>query len=132
MPGELGPDRDPQGTRRVGDPVGPIRRSQAGTVEGLGGNTALRDAHALCAALTAADRGEEPLLQALRAYEADLLRFGLRTVREAVRDTEAAITRAVLKRSATRWFSRTRAAVPPLGRAVFGESRGLSVGVTTP
>jgi 2-polyprenyl-6-methoxyphenol hydroxylase-like FAD-dependent oxidoreductase len=90
-------------------------------VGGLGGNTALRDAHRLCAALTAVDRGEQPLDDALRAYEADMSRYGFQTVREAVRNTEAAITRNVLKRSAARWFFRTCGAVPPLGRAIFRE-----------
>ena len=90
-------------------------------VGGLGGNAALRDAHRLCAALTAADRGEEPLPQALRAYEADMLRHGFETVREVVRNTEAAITRSALKRSTARWFFRACGAVPPVGRAVFGK-----------
>ncbi|MCA2223957.1 FAD-dependent oxidoreductase [Nonomuraea aurantiaca] len=90
-------------------------------VGGLGGNTALRDAHRLCAALTAADHGEESLPQALRAYEADMLRYGFETVREVVRNTEGAITRSALKRSTARWFFRTCGAVPLLGRAVFGE-----------
>ncbi|MEV6034155.1 FAD-dependent monooxygenase [Nonomuraea sp. NPDC052116] len=90
-------------------------------VGGLGGNAALRDAHRLCAALTAADRGEQPLPQALRAYEADMLRHGFDSVREVVRNTDAALERSPLKRSATRWFFRACGAVPPLGRAVFGE-----------
>ena len=90
-------------------------------VGGLGGNTALRDAHRLCAALTAADRGEESLRRVLHAYEADMLRYGFETVREVVRNTDAAIVRHPLKRSATRWFFRACGAVPPLGRAVFGE-----------
>ncbi|SDK84479.1 FAD-dependent oxidoreductase [Nonomuraea jiangxiensis] len=90
-------------------------------VGGLGGNTALRDAHRLCAALTAADRGEEPLHRALHAYEADMLHHGFDTVREVVRNTGAAIDRSPLRRAATRWFFRSCGAVPPLGRAVFGE-----------
>ncbi|MFF0307751.1 FAD-dependent oxidoreductase [Streptosporangium sp. NPDC004379] len=88
-------------------------------VGGLGGNTALRDAQRLCTALVTADRGERPLLQALHAYEADMLRYGFGTVRESVRNTEAAITRNTLKRSASRFFFRVCGAVPPLGRAVF-------------
>ncbi|MEV0391232.1 hypothetical protein, partial [Nonomuraea sp. NPDC050643] len=80
---------------------------------------ALRDAHRLCAALTAADRGEQPLTRALRAYEAEMLREGFATVGQVVRDTEAAITRSALKRSAARWFFRACGAVPPLGRAMF-------------
>jgi 2-polyprenyl-6-methoxyphenol hydroxylase-like FAD-dependent oxidoreductase len=93
-------------------------------VGGLGGNAALRDAHRLCAALTAADRGEQPLPRALRAYEADLLRQGFDTVREVVRNTDAALVRNPLKRSATRWFFRACGAVPPLGRAVFAARTG--------
>ncbi|MEV0202247.1 FAD-dependent monooxygenase [Nonomuraea sp. NPDC050691] len=88
-------------------------------VGGLGGNTALRDAQRLCAALTAVRGGEKPLLQALRDYEEDMLRHGFDTVREAVRNTEAAITRNALKRSAARGFFRACGAVPPLGRAVL-------------
>ncbi|MER5622903.1 NAD(P)/FAD-dependent oxidoreductase [Streptosporangium sp. NPDC002544] len=90
-------------------------------VGGLGGNTALRDAHRLCTALTAAARGEQPLAQALRAYEEDMLRHGFDTVREVVRNTEAAITRSAVKRSTARWFFRTCGIIPPLGRMVFGE-----------
>lgn len=70
---------------------------------------------------TGADRGEEPLPQALRVYEADMLRHGFETVHEVVRNTEAAITRSALKRSTARWFFRACGAVPPVGRAVFGE-----------
>ncbi|MFB4273749.1 MULTISPECIES: FAD-dependent oxidoreductase [unclassified Nonomuraea] len=90
-------------------------------VGGLGGNTALRDAHRLCAALAAADRGDMPLRQALHAYEAEMLRHGFRTVREVVRNTGAAITRSPVRRSASRWFFRACGAVPPLGRAALGE-----------
>ncbi|PRX63738.1 2-polyprenyl-6-methoxyphenol hydroxylase-like FAD-dependent oxidoreductase [Nonomuraea fuscirosea] len=90
-------------------------------VGGLGGNTALRDAHRLCAALIAADRGELPLSRTLHDYEADMLHHGFDTVREVVRNTDAAIDRNPLRRAMTRWFFRTCGAVPPLGRAVLGE-----------
>ncbi|GAA1614750.1 NAD(P)/FAD-dependent oxidoreductase [Nonomuraea maheshkhaliensis] len=90
-------------------------------VGGLGGNTALRDAHRLRTALIAADRGEQPLARALHDYETDMLRHGFDTVRAVVRNTDAAIDRNPLRRAATRWFFRTCGAVPPLGRAVFGE-----------
>jgi hypothetical protein len=57
----------------------------------------------------------------LGAYEADMLRHGFETVREVVRNTEAAITRSALKRSTARRFFRACGAIPPLGRAVFGK-----------
>jgi hypothetical protein len=50
-----------------------------------------------------------------------MLRHGFETVREVVRNTEAAITRSALKRSATRRFFRACGAIPPLGRAAFGK-----------
>ncbi|MEU4195393.1 FAD-dependent monooxygenase [Kribbella sp. NPDC026611] len=90
-------------------------------VGGLGGNTALRDAQHLCAALTAVHKGERSLGDALTDYEQGMLKHGFATVREAVRNTEGAITRNTLKRRAARTFFRVCGAVPPLGRAVFAD-----------
>ncbi len=48
---------------------------------GLGGNTALHDARTLTAALTAAARGERPLLSAVGAYEGRMREHGWAAVR---------------------------------------------------
>ncbi|MFC9691824.1 FAD-dependent oxidoreductase [Kribbella sp. NPDC056951] len=88
-------------------------------VGGLGGNTALRDAQHLCAALTAVHSGQRELSDALTEYEQEMVKHGFATVRESVRNTEGAITRNRVVRTAARTFFRTCGAIPPLGRAVF-------------
>ncbi|MET8006510.1 hypothetical protein [Nonomuraea glycinis] len=70
---------------------------------------------------SAADRSEEQSPRALSNYGADMLRNGFETVREVVRNTEAAITRSALKRSTTRRLFQVCGAIPPLGHAVFGK-----------
>lgn len=90
-------------------------------VGGLGGNTALRDAHHLCTALTAVHSGQRALADALTEYEQDMVKHGFETVREAVRNTEGAITRNPIVRTAARTFFRTCGAIPPLGRAAFAD-----------
>lgn len=90
-------------------------------VGGLGGNTALRDAQHLCTALTAVDSGQRELSDALTDYERDMLKHGFSTVREAVRNTEGAITMNPVTRTAARTFFRLCGTIPSLGRAVFGQ-----------
>lgn len=48
---------------------------------GIGGNTALRDAHLLCQQLIAAYSGEKALLRAIHDYEAEMLKYGFAAVR---------------------------------------------------
>ncbi|HEU5375097.1 MAG TPA: NAD(P)/FAD-dependent oxidoreductase [Ktedonobacteraceae bacterium] len=48
---------------------------------GSGANMALRDAQLLCETLTAIAQGERPLLQAMHAYEAQMLKDGFEAVR---------------------------------------------------
>lgn len=48
---------------------------------GIGGNTALRDAHLLCRQLIAANAGEKALLRAVHDYEAEMLKYGFAAVR---------------------------------------------------
>jgi salicylate hydroxylase len=54
---------------------------------GNGGNTALRDAQLLCAKLTAAARGETPLLEAIGEYEAQMREYGFAAVRTSLTAT---------------------------------------------
>jgi 2-polyprenyl-6-methoxyphenol hydroxylase-like FAD-dependent oxidoreductase len=52
---------------------------------GVGANTAARDASALCRALTAVDRGERPLPEAVGEYQAEMVRYGTEAVTMSLR-----------------------------------------------
>jgi 2-polyprenyl-6-methoxyphenol hydroxylase-like FAD-dependent oxidoreductase len=52
--------------------------------QGVGANTALRDAALLCHELTAAARGEKTLLKAVGDYEAEMLPYGTARVAESL------------------------------------------------
>jgi 2-polyprenyl-6-methoxyphenol hydroxylase-like FAD-dependent oxidoreductase len=52
--------------------------------QGVGANTALRDAALLCHELTAAARGEKTLLEAVGDYEAEMLPYGTARVAESL------------------------------------------------
>jgi 2-polyprenyl-6-methoxyphenol hydroxylase-like FAD-dependent oxidoreductase len=51
---------------------------------GIGGNTALRDASLLCQQLVIARNGEKPLLQAIHDYEAEMIKYGFKAVRDSM------------------------------------------------
>jgi salicylate hydroxylase len=86
---------------------------------GIGANVALKDAVRLCRALTAADRGERPLIDAIRGYEADMVDYGFRAVRTSLHAMNQAIVesrvQSVLSRAALRVIDR----VPAFKRAMF-------------
>jgi len=52
--------------------------------QGVGANTALRDAALLCRQLAAAHRGERPLLEAVAAYEAEMIPYGFARVADSL------------------------------------------------
>jgi 2-polyprenyl-6-methoxyphenol hydroxylase-like FAD-dependent oxidoreductase len=86
---------------------------------GIGANVALKDAVRLCRALTAADRGERPLIDGIHAYEADTIDYGFRAVRTSLHAMNQAIVesrvRSALSRAALRVIDR----VPAFKRAMF-------------
>jgi 2-polyprenyl-6-methoxyphenol hydroxylase-like FAD-dependent oxidoreductase len=86
---------------------------------GIGANVALRDAMRLCQALTAAQRGERPMLEAIHDYEAAMIDYGFRAVQSSLRAMQQAIVegrlRAMLARTALRIIDR----VPPLKRRML-------------
>ena len=86
---------------------------------GIGANVALKNAVRLCRALTAADRGERPLIDAIHGYETDMLDYGFRAVRTSLHAMNQAIVesrvRSVLSRTALRVIDR----VPALKRAML-------------
>jgi salicylate hydroxylase len=87
---------------------------------GIGANVALKDAVRLCRALTAANLGERPLLDALQAYETEMIEYGFRAVRTSLGAMRQAMPDSRLCLALSRAFLRTVNYVPPLKRRFFG------------
>jgi 2-polyprenyl-6-methoxyphenol hydroxylase-like FAD-dependent oxidoreductase len=88
-------------------------------VGGLGGNTALRDAHLLTRQLTAAHHGRRDPVSAIAAYEADMRVYGPAAVRRAARDAVQAASGGTVGAWGVRSWFRLCAAVPALRRRAF-------------
>jgi salicylate hydroxylase len=86
---------------------------------GIGANIALRDAALLCEKLTAANRGDIRLLQALHDYEREMIRHGFAAVRSSLKAVESATEESRLKRAITATVFRALNAFPALKRRVF-------------
>jgi salicylate hydroxylase len=86
---------------------------------GIGANVALKDAVRLCRALTAADRGERPLLDAIHGYEAEMLDYGFRAVRGSLRAMDQAIPRNNMRLLVSRTLFRVVNRVPLFKRWMF-------------
>ena len=88
---------------------------------GVGANTALRDAALLCRSLVAVRDGQRPLLEAVHAYEAEMIRYGFEAVLASRKqmDGNALVHRPVVGRvvlAAGRTALRVVNALPPLKR----------------
>jgi 2-polyprenyl-6-methoxyphenol hydroxylase-like FAD-dependent oxidoreductase len=88
-------------------------------LQGLGGNTALRDAAVLCHHLIEADRGRADLLAALHSYESAMLEYGFEAVRRSVQVTDGVASTSTLGRFAFRSVLRAADRFPPLHGALF-------------
>jgi 2-polyprenyl-6-methoxyphenol hydroxylase-like FAD-dependent oxidoreductase len=89
-------------------------------IGGLGGNTALRDAHLLSRQLGAAARGERDTLAAISEYESDMRDYGTAAVRFALAQKDLALSHGAVATTAARTWFRMCAAVPALRRRTFG------------
>lgn len=98
----------------LGDAIHPMP-----PVGGLGGNTAMRDAHLLCQLLTAADRGRLPLLDAIAHYEQEMREYGFAAVRASVHMQRQALSTGTLPTLATRSWFRLCRALSPVRRLTF-------------
>lgn len=87
---------------------------------GIGANVALRDAQLLTGALTAAARGERPLLEALHDYETQMLAYGFAAVRASLQAAEQTVSDNRVARTMARTVFRLAGALPPLKRKMFG------------
>lgn len=89
---------------------------------GVGANTALRDAALLTRCLSAAHRGERPLLDAIHDYETQMTDYGFHAVRaslQALKQQTSLESRPTL--AAARTALRLLNAVPPLKRRAFAD-----------
>jgi 2-polyprenyl-6-methoxyphenol hydroxylase-like FAD-dependent oxidoreductase len=91
--------------------------------QGVGANTALRDAALLCDQLVAAHQGSKPLLEAIDDYEAEMVPYGFARVADSLAQNgtsgddplyKPVIGRAML--AATRGYFRAVDRIPPLRR----------------
>jgi salicylate hydroxylase len=86
---------------------------------GIGANMALKDAVRLCTALTAANAGQRPLVEALHAYETEMIDYGFRAVRLSLEAMQRAMPDSRLRLAVSRGFLRTVNRVPLLKRRMF-------------
>lgn len=93
-------------------------------LQGLGGNTALRDASLLCRHLVAANSGDAALLTAIHDYETAMREYGAAAVRASLQATEYAISDSRMARSIFKTVLRVADAVPPLKHRMFPVTGG--------
>ena len=86
---------------------------------GIGANVALKDAVRLCRALTAADRGERPVIDAIQAYEAGMVDYGFRAVRTSLHAMNQAVMENRVKSALSRAALRIINHVPAFKRAMY-------------
>jgi 2-polyprenyl-6-methoxyphenol hydroxylase-like FAD-dependent oxidoreductase len=87
---------------------------------GIGANTALRDAAALRRALAAVARGQTDLIQALAAYERDMIGYGFAAVQRSLKDMDRFHAKGFLARTATKSIFRVVDQVALLKGAFLG------------
>jgi 2-polyprenyl-6-methoxyphenol hydroxylase-like FAD-dependent oxidoreductase len=88
--------------------------------QGLGGNTALRDARQLCRGLVAVSQGRAALLPTVRDYEAAMIAYGFDAVRRSRRVADVGVAPNRFGRDAFKLVLRIANAVPPLKQRMFG------------
>ncbi len=88
-------------------------------LQGLGGNTALRDAAVLAHHLARADRGQASLTEAIGTYERDMRQYAFEAVHGSLQMSESVASTNMLARIAFRTVLTTVNAVPPLGDLMF-------------
>ena len=89
-------------------------------LQGLGGNTALRDAALLGRRLIEANRGERELLAALQMYEEAMSGYAFEAVRRSRRIGELAVSDDPVGRSIFKIILRVADHLPALKRRMFG------------
>jgi 2-polyprenyl-6-methoxyphenol hydroxylase-like FAD-dependent oxidoreductase len=88
-------------------------------LQGLGGNTALRDAAVLRYHLVEADRGWDELVSAIHAYESGMLEYGFDAVQRSLQVSNAVTSSNVVGRTAFRVALRAADRLPWLHQRLF-------------
>jgi 2-polyprenyl-6-methoxyphenol hydroxylase-like FAD-dependent oxidoreductase len=83
---------------------------------GIGANVALKDALRLRDALVAADRGERDLIDALHAYEAGMIGYGFKAVRNSLRAMQQTTSDNAVALAVSRAAFRAIDRLPPVKR----------------
>ena len=91
-------------------------------IGGLGGNTALRDAHLLGSLLPAVHRGERELVAAIGDYEAEMREYGAAAVRYSLEQMDQALATGAAAKAGVRAFFRLCQLVPALRRRAFAKA----------
>jgi 2-polyprenyl-6-methoxyphenol hydroxylase-like FAD-dependent oxidoreductase len=81
---------------------------------GIGANTALRDAAALHQTLVAVTREQAELINALTAYERDMIEYGFTAVQASLNDMKRFHAKGLLTRTAVKFMLRAIDYMPPL------------------
>jgi 2-polyprenyl-6-methoxyphenol hydroxylase-like FAD-dependent oxidoreductase len=81
---------------------------------GIGANTGLRDADLLRRRLTAVSHGEQELIPAVHAYEAQMLDYGFAAVKRSLRNAQQAGSANRFGRIMFRGALRTMSVLPPI------------------
>jgi 2-polyprenyl-6-methoxyphenol hydroxylase-like FAD-dependent oxidoreductase len=81
---------------------------------GIGANVAIKDAVRLKRALAAVQSGQRDLMTALRGYEAEMLHYGFRAVRNSLKAMHQTVTDSVPGLMASRLTFRAINALPPV------------------
>jgi 2-polyprenyl-6-methoxyphenol hydroxylase-like FAD-dependent oxidoreductase len=92
-------------------------------LQGLGGSSALRDAGLLYHKLVDVDRGNSPLIPAIREYETAMVKYGFDAVRVSRRFADLVMSDNCLLRAAFKAALRLTSMVPPLKRLMFRRGR---------
>ena len=85
---------------------------------GIGANVAIKDAARLTRALVAAHRGQRDLIEAIRDYEAGMLDYGFRAVRNSLRAMHQTVTDSLPALMLSRLTMRAINALPPVKQIV--------------
>jgi len=88
-------------------------------LQGIGGNTALRDAALLCRKLVEVDHGRLELLPAIGQYEAEMRHYGFEAVRASLQTAQYAVSNNGLLRAAFKAILRLASAVRPIKHRMF-------------
>jgi len=88
-------------------------------LQGIGGNTALRDAALLCRKLVEVDQRQAELLPSIAQYEAEMRRYGFEAVRASLQTAQYAVSDSSLQRTVFKTILRVASAVPPIKHRMF-------------